>query len=127
MMANSNKNKAIGGCGKHPGQSMINCPLCASEQYRTNPLFRKTIENTIFYGQRLKVLRTLKGMSSQQLADETGLSKQSINKFENGKLKPAKITIIGLATYFEVSSYFFTLPTVNIEFNGNKCKIKDGQ
>ena len=26
--------EVIGNCGKHPGQSMINCPLCAIEQQK---------------------------------------------------------------------------------------------
>lgn len=26
--------KVIGNCGKHPGQSMINCPLCAIEEQK---------------------------------------------------------------------------------------------
>lgn len=28
--------KTIGECGKHKGQSMINCPLCASENFTNN-------------------------------------------------------------------------------------------
>jgi hypothetical protein len=27
-----NDNQTVGGCGKHKGQPMINCPLCASEE-----------------------------------------------------------------------------------------------
>lgn len=29
-------NKSIGGCGKHKGQSLINCPLCLSEAESVN-------------------------------------------------------------------------------------------
>lgn len=26
--------RTVGGCGKHPGQSLINCPLCAIEKMK---------------------------------------------------------------------------------------------
>ena len=30
-------NDIIGGCSKHIGQSWINCPMCAMEEYQKNP------------------------------------------------------------------------------------------
>ena len=51
----------------------------------------------------LKKLRKLFGVSQQQLADVIGVSKQSINKYENHKIEPDIHTLIKFADYFETS------------------------
>lgn len=54
----------------------------------------------------LKVLRNLKGISQQQLADVIGVSQQSINKYENHNIEPDINTLIAIADYFETSVDF---------------------
>ena len=51
----------------------------------------------------LKQLRNKKGVSQQQLADSIGISKQSINKYENHNIEPDINTLIKLADYFSTS------------------------
>lgn len=51
----------------------------------------------------LKVLRNLKGISQQQLADVIGVSQQSVNKYENHNIEPDINTLIAIANFFETS------------------------
>ncbi|MGN0165156.1 MAG: helix-turn-helix domain-containing protein, partial [Lachnospiraceae bacterium] len=51
----------------------------------------------------LKLLRTQKGISQQKLANEIGISQQSINKYENQNIEPDINTLIALADYFETT------------------------
>lgn len=51
----------------------------------------------------LKLLRTTMGISQQKLANDIGISQQSINKYENHKVEPDINTLIALSNYFEVS------------------------
>lgn len=53
--------------------------------------------------QRLKQLRTQRGVSQQQLADIVGVSQQSINKYENHSVEPDICTLTALADYFNTS------------------------
>ncbi|MDE7192225.1 MAG: helix-turn-helix domain-containing protein, partial [Clostridia bacterium] len=56
------------------------------------------------FNKRLKQLRTSKDLSQDQLAKKTGLTKTSINHWENGKCLPNANAIIALARYFEVTT-----------------------
>lgn len=51
----------------------------------------------------LKKLRVEKGISQQKLADEFGLSQQSINKYENHSIEPEIETMKKFADYFDTS------------------------
>lgn len=51
----------------------------------------------------LRLLRTEKGLSQQQLADVIGMTQQSINKYENHKVEPDIYTLSLLADFFETS------------------------
>ena len=51
----------------------------------------------------LKLLRTKKGLSQQQLADIIGTSQQSINKYENHNVEPDIDTLIAFADFFNTS------------------------
>ena len=51
----------------------------------------------------LKLLRTNKGLSPQQLAEVIGTSQQSINKYENHKVEPDIDTLIAFADFFNTS------------------------
>lgn len=54
--------------------------------------------------ERLKELRTEKGLSQAQLAKETGLGKTAICYWEIGKRVPSATAIITLAKYFNVTT-----------------------
>ena len=51
----------------------------------------------------LKKLRTEKGISQQQLANELDITQQSINKYENHKIEPEIFILQKMADYFETS------------------------
>ena len=60
------------------------------------------------YGERLKALRTAKGLTQQQLAQTLGTTKQSICFIETGKNMPGTRLLLALADFFEVSlDYMF--------------------
>lgn len=56
------------------------------------------------FTERLKELRTEKGLTQAQLATETGLSRSAIGFWENGERVPLASVIIILAKYFGVTT-----------------------
>lgn len=54
--------------------------------------------------ERLKELRTEKGLSQAQLAKATGISTGAIGFWETGERVPNAIAVITLAKYFNVST-----------------------
>ncbi len=52
---------------------------------------------------KLKELRTWKGLSQMSLAKETGLSQSAIAKWELGKTEPTASALIVLSRYFNES------------------------
>ncbi len=62
------------------------------------------------FAERLKELRTIKGLSQMQLSKETHLSQSAIAKWELNKTEPTASAIITLAEYFsETSDYLLGL------------------
>ena len=49
---------------------------------------------------RLRVLRAEKEISQKDLAEEVGLSRQTVNSIERGKFNPSIITALKIADYF---------------------------
>lgn len=90
--------------------------------------------NNIF-ANRLIAARKMAGLSLQGLADKLGnvVTKQSLNKYEQGKMKPDSNLVIQLANILNVSvDYFFASPEVNIEllnidFRRNSSKLKKSE
>jgi Zn-dependent peptidase ImmA (M78 family)/DNA-binding XRE family transcriptional regulator len=67
---------------------------------------------------RLSSARKMAGMSLQKLADALGnvVSKQSLNKYEKGIMKPDSTLLVKLSSILNVPvDYFFAEPTVNVE------------
>lgn len=56
------------------------------------------------FAERLKDLRTEKGVGQNKLADDLHLSNASISYWENCKQEPSISVIFKLAQYFEVSA-----------------------
>ena len=70
------------------------------------------------FGNRLVSARKMAGMSLQDLADKLDnvVSKQALNKYEQGKMKPDSKVLIALANVLNVSvDYFYSVPTVKVE------------
>lgn len=55
------------------------------------------------FGERLKQLRTQKGLTQKQLAVETNTSERGLQNYETEVRKPAYDVLISLADYFDVS------------------------
>ncbi len=73
-------------------------------------------------GQRIRNSRVHKGFSMQEVADNIGVSKQMINKYEQGKSMPSSEKLIALSKLFQQKvDYFFRKPEVAIgEINFRK-------
>ena len=56
------------------------------------------------FARRLKELRKEKNITLMQLEKETGLSKSTVNDWENGKRIPNAKAIVILARFFEVTT-----------------------
>ncbi len=63
--------------------------------------------NTVFVGERLMNLRKLKGRTQQDVADQFGISKQAVSKWERGVSMPDVLILPDLAAYFGVSIDYF--------------------
>jgi len=55
------------------------------------------VENTI------RVLRAVKGLTQEDLAQELGVSRQTINAIEKGKYNPSLDLAFKMAAYFETT------------------------
>ena len=55
---------------------------------------------------KLKTLREEAGISQKQLAEQIGVSQQSINKYENHNVEPDIHTLMQIADYFNTSVDF---------------------
>ena len=50
---------------------------------------------------RIRVARAERRMTQQQLADQTGVSRQTINAIESGKFVPSTVVAMKIARVFE--------------------------
>ena len=53
---------------------------------------------------RIQHLRKVKGISQEELANQIGVSRQSVSKWESGQAKPDLDKIIALSNIFDVST-----------------------
>ena len=81
---------------------------------------------------RIRKLRAEKNISQQKLADEIGVTRQSISLFEKGERDPKLETLIKLADYFDVSVGYLqgieakTEPTSELEHQKSHDAIWKG-
>lgn len=85
------------------------------------------------FATKLKELRERNSLSLQELADQVGVAKQSIHKFENGIVTPSSETLLKISDALNVSYSFFyenpvsyNLTLQNIKFR-EKHKINNEQ
>ena len=72
----------------------------------------------------LKKLRNERGISQQTLAQELGITQQSVNKYENHKIEPEIATLIVLADYFGVTVDYLIGRT---DENGNNLGVSKSE
>jgi transcriptional regulator with XRE-family HTH domain len=58
----------------------------------------------LYFGDRVKALRTEKGLTQQQLADKLGLVKSSVSAYEKSAKYPSVEKLMELCDFFCVSS-----------------------
>ncbi|RHW46099.1 hypothetical protein DS832_07050 [Bombilactobacillus bombi] len=86
----------------------------------------------MFYGENIKLLRNLHGMSRRSLAVELNCSEQTIGQYERGVLNPKMKNIIDMSAYFAVKSSFFysklpvkdTIPEKNIAYRSRDRDVR---
>jgi len=61
------------------------------------------MENGIFFSQNLKLLRKLKNLSQQELADLLGMKRNNIASYESAKAEPSMKNLTKMAHFFEVN------------------------
>ena len=59
-----------------------------------------------FFGEKLKELRTEKGLSQRKLGEILGVCNQAVSFWETGSREPDLDTIIKIADFFDVSVDF---------------------
>jgi len=73
--------------------------------------------------EKLKMARTLAGLSQQTLADKVGVSKMSISKYENDRAVPGSAVLLALATALEKpTSFFFGSAVREVSAVRYRCK-----
>ena len=55
------------------------------------------------FGEKLQTLRTRKGLSQERLAEELGVSRQAVSKWERDETLPETEKVIRISDYFDVS------------------------
>lgn len=56
------------------------------------------------FGQRIKIMRDLRGLTQTQLAAQLGITPQAVAAFERGKAEPSLKSLIGLSRALEVTT-----------------------
>ena len=87
----------------------------------------------ISVGEKIKLLRKLKGITQEELSDVLHISYQAISKWENGLAQPDISTLPTIANYFSVTIdelFGFKLDSLNnkerfIQFMVNNGMFKD--
>jgi Zn-dependent peptidase ImmA (M78 family) len=76
---------------------------------------------------KLKELRERKSLSLQELADQVGVAKQSIHKFENGIVTPSSETLLKISDALNVSYSFFYEKPLDCQFTLQNIKFREKQ
>ena len=83
----------------------------------------------------LKKLRTESGISQRELAENIGVSQQSINKYENHNIEPDIETLIRMADFFDTSVDYLVghsrirrriEPVSTYDLNKDEATVMDG-
>lgn len=68
----------------------------------------------MFYGENVKSLRNLRGISRKDLGRVLSISEQAVGQYENNNIQPEMMNVLKLSQFFRVkSSFFFTKPIVD--------------
>lgn len=74
-------------------------------------------------GERLKIARRIAGLSQQALAEEVGVSKMAISKYERGQVIPGSAMLLRLARALGIKIEFFFRPiTVTLTSPSFRCR-----
>ena len=72
---------------------------------------------------KIKILRENKGLSQKALADELGITRSSVNAWEQGISVPSTQYIVELATLFDVSTDYLLNFKIIQNFTYFYCNI----
>lgn len=82
--------------------------------------------SVIFYGERLRLARLIKGCTLQELGDSVAVTRQSIHQYESDVRAPADDVINALAEFLQVSPTFFEL-TLSGDVKPEQCHFRKRQ
>ncbi|NCB47079.1 ImmA/IrrE family metallo-endopeptidase [bacterium] len=71
------------------------------------------MNNNVFYGNKLRLARTLKGFSQKELGDLVATSRQFIHQLEAGLRQPAIDVLNAFCEILQVEPSFFSRPLIN--------------
>jgi transcriptional regulator with XRE-family HTH domain len=93
--------------------------IALSEFLNTTPqyLLRGVIGDTI--GNRIKILRTEKGINQRQLAEKLGIEPPSVNQWESGKTIPSAKSLTELCNILNTTGKYILYGADNGEVLGN--------
>lgn len=74
-------------------------------------------------GEKLQTLRKARGLSQEQLAEQLGVSRQSVSKWEAEQSYPELDKVIGLSRFFAVSTDYL----LKDEWEGEAEKDREGR
>lgn len=77
------------------------------------------------FANKLKELRDRNSLSLQELADQVGVTKQSIHKFENGIVTPSSETLLKISDALNVSYSFFYENPIGYNLNLQNIKFRE--
>ncbi len=73
-------------------------------------------------GEKIASLRTLQGLSQEQLAEELNVSRQAVSKWENNTAMPQTEKVLELCSFFSISSDTLLFPSACANENNTKTK-----
>ena len=80
------------------------------------PVFKDEAEVYAFIGERIRMMRTMQGVSQQKLAEVLGVSFQQVQKYESGANRVPVVTLMAIAKIFEVGVVWFLPMYSQLEF-----------
>lgn len=92
-----------------------------------NVELNKDVTNLMTIGENIRRIRTTKKMSQEELAKQLFVSRQTISRWETGKVLPTMENVLELVTFFEKPIEYFidNKNSTNITYSTEKVSTKE--
>lgn len=61
------------------------------------------MENKVYFGENIRTLRKLSGITQQKLAEELGVGRPRVGAWEEGRAEPPLTIVLAIAKHFGVT------------------------